>query len=110
MHVFAGADYLILPSRWEGLPNIALEALVLGVPVISFKEVMGLKDFKENIAQGDIVLCHDEDEMRDFLSKLDFGKSICNPILKDSLLKMNKSPKLYSKEITNLVKEVNFGE
>lgn len=34
----AGADALIMPSRWEGLPNVALEALALGTPVIATPE------------------------------------------------------------------------
>jgi len=33
----AGADYFILPSRWEGLPNCVLESLALGTPVLSTK-------------------------------------------------------------------------
>ena len=31
------ADALILPSRWEGLPNVVLEAVYMGTPVIMTK-------------------------------------------------------------------------
>ena len=34
----AGADALVMPSRWEGLPNVALEALALGTPVFATPE------------------------------------------------------------------------
>ncbi|MEM8970653.1 MAG: glycosyltransferase [Pseudomonadota bacterium] len=30
----AGADAFLLPSRWEGLPNVVLESLALGTPAI----------------------------------------------------------------------------
>ena len=54
--LIAGSDYLILPSRWEGLPNAALESLVLGTPVISFKEVEGLVDIVPYVDNNNLYL------------------------------------------------------
>ena len=54
----AGADYFILPSRWEGLPNCVLESLALGTPILSMKEIYSLNDFKKNISNRSTYMCN----------------------------------------------------
>ena len=41
---YAGADAFLVPSRWEGMPNAALEALAVGTPVIGTPEAGGLAE------------------------------------------------------------------
>ena len=43
---FAGADAFLLPSRWEGMPNAALEALAVGAPVIARSEAGGVGEIE----------------------------------------------------------------
>jgi len=41
---YVGADVFLLSSRWEGMPNSALESLACGTPVIATKESGGIKE------------------------------------------------------------------
>jgi len=47
----AAADALALPSRWEGMPNVVLEAMAMGKPVIA-TNVEGVADLIEDGRTG----------------------------------------------------------
>ena len=49
---YAGADAFVMTSRWEGLPNAALEALACGVPVIATPQSGGIKDIASAAPDG----------------------------------------------------------
>jgi glycosyltransferase involved in cell wall biosynthesis len=51
---YAGADVFLLPSRWEGMPNVVLESLVCGTPVIATQESGGIREIDEQ-SQGNSV-------------------------------------------------------
>jgi glycosyltransferase involved in cell wall biosynthesis len=59
---FAGADAFLMPSRWEGLPNAALEALACGTPVIATSTTGGLVDVARSAPTGAVTLVPHGDE------------------------------------------------
>lgn len=52
----AGADACIVSSRWEGLPNVALEALAVGTPVIATEESGGIAELAETAVPGAVTV------------------------------------------------------
>ena len=84
--LIAGADYFILPSRWEGLPNCVLESLALGTPVLSTKKIYSLNDFKQNISNKSIMLFNNMSELSKKIDILEKRKDYKKPKLRKSLL------------------------
>ena len=52
----AGADVLVLPSRSEGMPNAALEALAVGTPVLATTDLVTLASIARRCEAGAVRL------------------------------------------------------
>jgi glycosyltransferase involved in cell wall biosynthesis len=53
---YAGADAFLLPSRWEGMPNAALEALACGTRVVGCPEAGGIGEIATLAAAGAVTI------------------------------------------------------
>jgi glycosyltransferase involved in cell wall biosynthesis len=62
---YAGADVFLLSSRWEGMPNSVLEALVCGTPVIATEKSGGIKE----IVSNNIAIADNSKQFIDFMKK-----------------------------------------
>jgi glycosyltransferase involved in cell wall biosynthesis len=51
MEWMAAADALVVPSRWEGMPNVVLEAMAVGKPVVA-ADVEGIAELVEDGRTG----------------------------------------------------------
>ncbi len=68
--VMAGADVYVLPSRVEGFPNALLEAMGLGLPVVSFDCPSGPSDLIAHGENGLLVAPEDVAQMSQALVSL----------------------------------------
>lgn len=81
--VIATADAFLLPSRWEGLPNVVLESLAVGTPVIATRDSGGIEDIAKLAAPETVQVV---EMMDDFLEAMRHVKPSAIPALRPSLL------------------------
>lgn len=80
---YAGADVFLLPSRWEGMPNVVLEALACGTPVIATAESGGVSEISNQVESNNLVVVSSSSS---FMSEMSKVKPNLNNKAKDSLL------------------------
>jgi glycosyltransferase involved in cell wall biosynthesis len=96
----ANADCFLLPSRHEGLPNVALEALCVGTPVISTREAGGICEIAKLAAPDSITLC---DTMEEFIVAMEKVQALPSKGLRESLLPATFHPDEVEKRFMTLL-------
>lgn len=100
---YARADAFLLSSRWEGMPNVALEALACGTIVIATKDSGGIQEIREE-AFNDSVMVMDNDKefiksMRQTVSK---NKTSLHASLLPNKYRLNKVVSIFEEWLIEL--------
>ena len=104
----AGADAFLLSSRWEGMPNVVLESLSLGTPVIGFNCPGGLSDLLNITREGSIKTCNNEFEMITILKDFMPRKKGNSFILRDSLLPKQYITSNVGRDLKEIIYSVHY--
>jgi glycosyltransferase involved in cell wall biosynthesis len=77
--ILAASSVVVLPSRWEGMPNVVLEAMAAARPVLASRvegvsELLGLAAEEQTVAYGDSPAF--ADKINRFLSSPDLASEV----------------------------------
>ncbi len=97
---YAAADCFLLPSRWEGLPNVVLEALACGTRVIASREAGGIGEIAKLAPEGAVTVA---DDMTGFLKAMEAVRPAPSATLRDSLLPREFEMKTISAQFAGLL-------
>jgi glycosyltransferase involved in cell wall biosynthesis len=93
-----GADLLVNPSMSEGMPNIVLEAMALGTPVIA-TAVGGVPEIIENRNNGILIKYGDSDDLLKAILTLAGNSALRQKIAESAISTINNSFSFHSQMI-----------
>ena len=91
-----GADALLITSNFEGLPNIALESLYLGTPVIATPNCGGLKELKN------VLVVDKGEKFVNAVNNIKVNKNFNKKILLDNKFKVANVIRNFINELNNI--------
>jgi len=88
---YMGADAFLLSSRWEGMPNSALESLACGTPVIATESSGGIKEVAKECNDGSVIITDNSQQFINAMNKVEIKdkKKISDSLLPEKYRKEN---------------------
>ena len=88
-HYFLESSALVLSSRWEGMPMIVLESLVMGVPIISY-DITAMRPLVTNYKEGIIVEKYNTEKFAKAMYEISNSYELRKRMSENAILKSNK--------------------
>ncbi|MFQ7001980.1 MAG: glycosyltransferase family 4 protein [Clostridium sp.] len=83
---FLNSSVLALSSRWEGMPMIVLEALEMGIPIVSF-DITAIVPLVDNEKEGYIVKSYDVEGFANAMLKIVDSKEVLKKFSNNCIIK-----------------------
>jgi len=100
---YAGADVFLMPSRWEGMPNAALEALACGTPVIATPESGAIAEIAKAAPQGAVTIAPWGEPFAAAMAEVG---AVENPGLRPSLLPLGHEPAAVNRRFEKILRQI----
>jgi glycosyltransferase involved in cell wall biosynthesis len=73
------SEVLLLPARYEGMPNVCLEAMAEGRPVVAF-DVQGIRELLGQPSEGQVVPPQDREAWQSAIKKIATDENFRNAL------------------------------
>jgi glycosyltransferase involved in cell wall biosynthesis len=105
-HIYQAADIVVLCSDWEGSPNVLLEALACGLPVIA-SDVGGVSEIVKHHENGYLVPPRDIRQFAEYARTLALSSDLRSDMghAGRSLAMRNHSPEMLSSTFEQLFRK-----
>lgn len=97
----AAADALLISSRWEGVPNVLLEALSVGTPVIAPRDIGMVAELEALAGTTSVIAVKD---MTEFITKMGQIKPVPVSHVRPSLLPATYEPAAVNEKFDTLLR------
>jgi N,N'-diacetylbacillosaminyl-diphospho-undecaprenol alpha-1,3-N-acetylgalactosaminyltransferase len=98
-HILSQSDIFVLPSYREGLPRTTLEAMSMGLPVVT-TDVVGCRETVDEGVTGFIVPSHNGVALAQAIEKL-----LLNPFLREKMGKAGREKAIKEFDIGTIIKK-----
>jgi glycosyltransferase involved in cell wall biosynthesis len=95
----------LLPSRWEGMPNVVLESLACGTPVIATTESGGVAEIARQVVGNNLIVVRPSSFLNKMLEVESNPEKTLGPSLLPKMYRIESSISIFKGFIAEYIRE-----